>query len=75
MEADIRVIVATLTGFVAFVAVSAQAAPSTKHENWRRLGTPLSIGLGNQACGYGWHQALRRDGLGEWWWGPCVPNK
>jgi hypothetical protein len=75
MEAGIRVIVATLTGFVAFAAVSAQAVPNTKHENWHPLDTRLLFGLGDQACGDGWHQALRRDWLGEWWWGPCVPNR
>ena len=75
MEADIRIIVATFTGFVAFAAVSAQVEPSSKNDNWRPLDTALSFGLGDQACGYGWHQALRRDWLGQWWWGPCVPNK
>jgi len=32
----------------------------------------LSFGLGDQACGDGWHLALWRDG---WRWGPCVPNR
>jgi hypothetical protein len=56
MEADIRIIVATLTGFVAFAAVSAQAVPNTKHENWRPLDTALSFALGDQACGDDRHQ-------------------
>jgi hypothetical protein len=75
MEADIHIIVAAFTGLVALAAVSAQAVPSTEHENWRPLSTVLSFGLGDQACGDGWHQALRRDWLGQWWWGPCVPNR
>ena len=57
MEAGIRVIVATLTGFVAFAAVSAQAVPNTKHENWHPLDTRLLFGLGDEACGDDWHQA------------------
>jgi len=75
MEADIRIIVATLTGLIALATVSAQAVPSTKLGNWLPLDTPLSFALGDQACAYGWHQALRRDWLGEWWWGPCVSNR
>ena len=69
-----RVIVAAIAGWVAFAAVSVQAAPSPNRENWLQLGAALSFNLGDQACGYGWHQSLRRDWLGDWWWGPCLPN-
>jgi hypothetical protein len=75
MEANIRIIVTTFTGFVAFAAASARAVPSSKNDNWRPLDTGLSFGLGDQACGGGRHQALRRDWRGEWWWGPCAPNR
>jgi hypothetical protein len=60
MEADIRVIVATLTGLVALATVSAQAVPSTKLGNWLPLDTPLSFALGDQACAYGWHPSLNK---------------
>jgi len=75
MEADIRIIVAAFAGLVALAAVSVQLAPSSNQEKWRPLGQPLSFGLGDQGCGDGWHQALWRDWRGEWWWGPCVPNR
>ena len=42
---------------------------------WRPLNPPLSLSLGDHACGDGWHQALWRDWRGDWWWGPCVPNR
>jgi hypothetical protein len=75
MDADIRIVGATFTGLVVLTAVSAQAVHSTNNGNWRPVGTVLSFGLGDQACGDGRHQALRRDWLGQWWWGPCVPNE
>jgi hypothetical protein len=75
MEADMRIVVAALTGLIALAAVSAQAAPSINNKTWRPLGSPLSFGLGEEACGEGRHQALRRDWKGDWWWGPCVPNR
>jgi hypothetical protein len=70
-----RIIVAAFAGLVALAAVSAQATPSPNQENWRPLGQPLSFALGDQARGDGWHQALWRDWRGDWWWGPCVPNR
>jgi hypothetical protein len=71
-----RIVPPTLPAFVVMFAVSAQAIPTSKDENWRPLPTtPLSFSLGDQACGYGFHQALWRDWRGEWWWGPCVPNR
>ena len=70
-----HIIVAAFAGLVALAAVSAQATPSPNQENWRPLGRPLSFALGDQACGVGWHQALWRDWRGDWWWGPCVPNR
>jgi hypothetical protein len=75
MEADIHIIGATFTGLAALAAVSAQGTPSISNENWRPLGTALSFSLGDQACGEGWHQALRRDWRRDWWWGSCVPNR
>jgi hypothetical protein len=59
----------------ALAAVSAQAAPNPNLQNWFPLGPALSFGLGDQGCGDGWHPALRRDWRGDWWWGPCVPNR
>jgi len=70
-----RIIVAAFAGLVALAAVSAQATPSSNQENWRPLSRPLSFASGDQACGDGWHQALWRDWRGDWWWGPCVPNR
>jgi hypothetical protein len=67
-------IIAIFTGLVALAAVSAQAAPSPADENWRPLGPTLPFSLGDQGCGEGWHEALRRDWRGDWWWGPCVPD-
>jgi hypothetical protein len=69
-----RALVATFAGLIAFVAVSAQAAPSPNEEYWLRLGAALSFGLGDQGCGEGWHRALWRNTRREGWWGACVPN-
>ena len=55
-----RVIPSMLAGLMALAAPSVQAAPNP-NENWRPLNPPLSLSLGGQACGEGWHQALRRD--------------
>ena len=68
-----RVIPLTIAAVMALAAVSVQAAPNP--EIWRPLGPALSFGLGDQACGNGWHQALWRDWRGDWWWGPCVQNR
>ena len=70
-----RVIPPILAAVTALAAVSAQAAPNPNPENWLPLGSALSFGLGDQGCGKGWHQALWRDWRGDWWWGPCVPNR
>jgi hypothetical protein len=69
-----RVIPPMLAGLMALEAPSAQAAPNP-NENWRPLNPPLSLSLGDHACGDGWHQALWRDWRGDWWWGRCVPNR
>ena len=69
-----RVIPPILAGLMALAAPSVQAAPNP-NENWRPLYPPLSLSLGDHACGEGWHQALWRDWRGDWWWGPCVPNR
>jgi hypothetical protein len=60
---------------LAVASASAQAAPNPNPENWRPLGPAVTFGLGDQACGSGWHQALWRDWRGDWWWGPCVQNR
>jgi|ERR1700704_1923937 hypothetical protein len=48
-----RVIAAAIAGWVAFAAVSVQAAPSPNQKNWLQLGATLFFNLGDQACGYG----------------------
>lgn len=70
-----RVIVATITGLISLMVVSVETPPNSASANWRPLGAALSFTLGDQACEEGWHQALRRDWLGGWWWGPCMPNR
>lgn len=71
-----RIVAPTLAGFVVLLAVSAQAVPTPKDENWRPVpAAPLSLSLGDHGCGEGLQQALRRDWQGEWWWGPCVANR
>jgi hypothetical protein len=70
-----RVIPPILAAYTALAAVSAQAVPNPNLENWLPLGSALSFGMGDQGCGKGWHQALWRDWRGDWWWGPCVPNR
>jgi hypothetical protein len=70
-----RVIPPILAGLMALAAPSVQAVPNPSNENWRPVGTVLSFELGDQSCGYGAHQTLRRDWRGEWWWGPCLPNR
>jgi len=70
-----RIIVATLACLIAVATVSAQAALSTRNENWRPAGTTVSFTLGDRGCGEGWHQALWRDWRDDWWWGPCVLNR
>jgi hypothetical protein len=75
MEAEIRIICVAFTGLAALAVVSAQAAPNPNQQNWHPLGATVTFDLGDQACEEGWHQALRRDWRGDWWWGPCVPNK
>ena len=69
-----RVIVATFMGLVALAVATVQAAPNPDKDNWVQLGAARSFELGDQACGVGRHQALRRDWRGDWWWGTCVPN-
>jgi hypothetical protein len=70
-----RVIPVILAAFTAMADSSAQAAPNPNLENWLPLGPALSFALGDQGCGHGRHQALLRDWRGDWWWGPCVPNR
>jgi hypothetical protein len=70
----VRVIVATITGLISLAAVSVETSPNSGPANWRPLGAVPSFTLGDQACAEGWHQALRRDWRGDWWWGPCTPN-
>jgi hypothetical protein len=71
-----RVIPPALVGLVILLAVPAQAVPTPKDEIWRPLPSrSLSLNLGDQGCGEGFHEARWRDWRGEWWWGPCVPNR
>jgi hypothetical protein len=67
--------ISSFIGLAALAAASVQAAPSPNRENWVQLGVAPSFELGAQGCGVGWHQALWRDWRGDWWWGPCVPNR
>jgi hypothetical protein len=67
--------ISSFIGLAALAAGSVQAAPSPNRENWVQLGSAPSFELGAQGCGVGWHQALRRDWRGDWWWGPCVQNR
>ena len=73
-KSEMRVIVATFMGLVALAVAQVQAAPNPDKDNWVQLGAARSFELGDQACGVGRHQALRRDWRGDWWWGTCVPN-
>jgi hypothetical protein len=61
-----RVIIPTL---VTLAATSAQAVPSPNNETLLAFGPPLSLGLGDQACGEGLHQALWRN----WCWVCAYP--
>jgi len=70
-----RRMTATLAGLFALATVSARSAPNTNSAKWVWLGSGLSFGLGDQGCGEGWHQPLRRDWRGEWYWGSCVRNR
>ena len=63
MEARIRITCVAFTGLVALAAVSAQS-PNPNQQNWHPLGPAVTFGLGDQACGEGWHQALWRDWRG-----------
>jgi hypothetical protein len=69
-----RAAIATLASLLVLGTVSAQAAPNPKQEYWRAMVRPLSFALGDRGCGEGWHRSLRRDWLGGWYWGACVPN-
>lgn len=66
--------IATLAGLM-LATMSAQGTQNMTSDNWGRLGSAISFGLGDQGCGEGRHQALRRDWRDEWYWGPCVPNR
>lgn len=70
-----RAIAPLLAGFLALAVVSTHGRSDGNNENWRPLDRALSFSLGGQVCGDGWHQALWRDWHGDWWWGPCVPNR
>jgi hypothetical protein len=70
-----HIIGAALTGLLVLTAASAQAVQSTNDRNCRPLGTALSFGLNYQAGGDSLRRVLRRDWLGELWWGPCGPNR
>ena len=67
-----RVIPPILAGLMALAAPSVQAAAPNPNENWRPLNPPQSLSLGDYACD-GWHQVLRRDWRGDWWWVRACP--
>jgi hypothetical protein len=71
----LRIIPVVLAALTVLAVSSAQAASNPNLENWLPLGPALSFALGDQGCGNDWHQALWRDWRGDWWWGPCVPNR
>ena len=56
-------------------ALTAQAVVGSRDENRHPIEPVWSFRLGDHGCGDGWHQALRLDWQGEWWWGLCVPNR
>jgi hypothetical protein len=56
-------------------ALTAQTVVGSRDENRHPIGPVWPFGLGDHGCGDGWHQALWLDWRGEWWWGPCVPNR
>jgi hypothetical protein len=70
-----RVIPPILAGLALLTASSIYAAPSPKQENWLRPGALSGLAVGDRKCDEGWHQALRRDWRGDWWWGLCVPDR
>jgi hypothetical protein len=70
-----RATTAILGGLVAFVAVSAQAAPASPGRAIPVLvGATQPIELVAQGCGPGWHRHHWRGYWGHWHWGRCVPN-
>jgi hypothetical protein len=70
-----RVVLPTLAVVLASAALLTHVALNPNEESWLTLSARLSFWLTEQACGEGWHQALWRDRRGDWWWGPCVPNR
>src|SRR5215831_17719678 len=72
--ASIRALLPMLVAVIA-LATSVEVDPGPKRQTWRSLTTPMIFNLGDRGCGDGWHQALWRDWRGDWWWGPCVPNR
>jgi hypothetical protein len=70
----LRGISATL-GFVAFVTLSAHAAPEVQTK-----GSPVELGVApfielvRDGCRYAYHRTLLQDQWGNWYWGRCVPN-
>lgn len=72
--ASMRAVLPMLVAAAA-LALSVEVDPSPPRETWRPPATPTLFSLGNHGCGDGWHQALWRDWRGDWWWGPCVPNR
>src|SRR5262245_19406377 len=70
-----RVIIATLAGWVALSAVSVQAAPLplAKATLAPQLGADSPIVPATQGCGYGYRRVRWQDQWGYWHWGRCVP--
>jgi hypothetical protein len=75
MEAEMRMIVATLAGLVALAGVSVQAAPRAPAKVLPvEVGDAPSIELVRDGCGYGYYRTRWQDGWGYWHWGRCVPK-
>jgi hypothetical protein len=75
MEAEMRLVVPSFAGLVAFVALSAQAAPLGAPQRFAiELGAAAPIELARDGCGYGYYRTRWQDGWGYWHWGRCVPK-
>ncbi len=74
MEDQLRTVIGTFAGLLAFAVVSAQAAPIAARPMQAEIAAAPSIELVRQGCGWGWHRGGWRDRWGYWHWGSCRPN-
>ena len=76
MEAEMRVITATLVGWVVLAAaVPVQtAAFSPAKAIPAELGADPRTELVRDGCGYAYYRTQWQDGWGLWHWGRCVPK-